>query len=313
MSDGVRGALEAALGRPVGSVEPAGGGASARMWRVDLDGREAVLRCPRVEPGGLAIGAEAEARVLRAAVAAGVAAPAVLAEVPPGDVLDAGYLMERLAGEALPGRVLRDDRFAGARSTLVADAAAALARIHAVPGDLGLAVLGATDQLDLLEGVHRSFGDPVPAFELALRWLRAHLPAPVPPALVHGDFRLGNLLVSPEGLVAVLDWELAHRSDPAEDLGWLCARPWRFGGPGEAAGLGSRADLLATYSAAGGADVDPGRLHFWEVLASFKWGVICQVQAARHTREAPSLEHAVIGRRVVESELDLLVLLEEAA
>ena len=309
----VEAALESALGRPVDSVEPVGGGASARMWRVSLDGAEAVLRCPRVEPGGMAIGAAAEARALRAAVAAGVPAPAVLAEVSAGDGLDAGYLMERLAGEALPRRVLRDDRLAGARSRLVADAAAALARVHAVPGDLGLPVLGAADQLDLLEGLHRSFGVPVPAFELALRWLRAHLPAPAGPALVHGDFRLGNLLVSEDGLVAVLDWELAHLGDPAEDLGWLCARPWRFGGPGQAAGLGSRADLLSAYSASGGDPVDPERLHFWEVLASLKWGVICQVQAARHTRSSPSLEHAVIGRRVTESELDLLVLLEEAS
>ena len=309
----VQAALEAALGRPVDSVTPAGGGASARMWSVALDGREAILRCPRVEPGGLAIGAEAEVRVLRAAVDAGVPAPRVIGSVPAGDGLDAGYLMERLRGEALPGRVLRDERFAAARPVLVAETAAALARIHAVQGDLGLAVLGASDQLDLLEGVHRSFGVPVPAFELALRWLRAHLPSPTSPHLVHGDFRLGNLLVSPDGLVAVLDWELAHLGDPAEDLGWLCARPWRFGGPGEAAGLGSRADLLAAYSSAGGDAVDPDRLHFWEVLASLKWGVICQVQAARHTRESPSLEHAVIGRRVSESELDLLVLLEEAS
>jgi aminoglycoside phosphotransferase (APT) family kinase protein len=283
------------------------------MWIVTLPDGEAVLRCPRVESGGMAIGAEAEARVLRAAIAAGVPAPRVLAEVAGTGDLDAGYLMERLHGEALPGRLLRDEAYAGARATLVAEAAAALARIHAVQGDPGLPVLGAADQLDLLEGVHRSFGVPVPAFELALRWLRGHVPAVVEPALVHGDFRLGNLLVSRDGLVAVLDWELAHLGDPAEDLGWLCARPWRFGGPGEAAGLGSRADLLSAYSASGGDAVDPDRLHFWEVLASLKWGVICQVQAARHTRSSPSLEHAVIGRRVSESELDLLVLLEEAS
>jgi aminoglycoside phosphotransferase (APT) family kinase protein len=304
----VREALEAALGRPVDAVTPAGGGASARMWSVVVDGSEAILRCPRVESGGMAIGAEAEARVLRAVVDAGVPAPSVIASVEAGDRLDAGYLMQRLVGEGLPGRLLRDERFAHARSTLVAEAAAALARIHAVQGDLGLPTLAAPDQLVLLEGVHRSFGVPVPAFELALRWLRAHLPPAAPLALVHGDFRLGNLLVSPEGLVAVLDWELAHLGDPAEDLGWLCARPWRFGGPGEAAGLASREELLAAY----GGEVDLDRLHFWEVLASLKWGVICQVQAARLSPEHPSLEHAVIGRRVVESELDLLVLLEEA-
>jgi aminoglycoside phosphotransferase (APT) family kinase protein len=283
------------------------------MWRVTMEDGDAVLRCPRVEPGGMAIGAVAEARVLRAAVETGVPAPAVLAEVPAEGGLDAGYLMTLLDGEALPRRLLRDDDYRVARAVLVEQAAAALGRIHAVQGDLGLPVLGASDQLDLLEGIHRSFAVPVPAFELALRWVRAHLPPAVRPALVHGDFRLGNLLVGPDGLVAVLDWERAHLGDPAEDLGWLCARPWRFGGPGEAAGLGSRADLRAAYARAGGGEVTSERLHFWEVLASFKWGVICQVQAARHTREHPSLEHAAIGRRVTESELDLLVLLEEAA
>ena len=312
----------AAAGLDVAGITPAAGGASAGMWLVTLrDGTEAVLRCPRVEPGGMAVGAPAEARVLRAAVAAGVPAPRVLGEVE----LDDGpaYLMSRHDGEALPKRVLADPSLETARARLVDDAARALARIHAVPtGSLDLPVLGAADQLDLLEGVHRSFGVPVPAFELALRWLRSHLPAPPEAAretgremarLVHGDFRLGNLLVGPEGLTAVLDWELAHLGDPVEDLGWLCARPWRFGGRAEAAGLGSRADLRAAYVAEGGGEVSPERLHFWEVLASLKWGVICQVQGARHTAEHPSLEHAVIGRRVTESELDLLVLLEEAA
>ena len=74
------------------------------------------------------------------------------------------------------------------------------------------------------------FGEPHPAFELGLRWLaEARAPRPTPPALVHGDFRNGNFIVGPDGMRAVLDWELAHLGDPIEDLGWLCVKSWRFG------------------------------------------------------------------------------------
>ena len=300
----------------VDSLERLSGGASARMWRVtlsdDAGDHEAVLRCPRAGEGGMAIGAAAEARVLRAAAAQGVPAPRVLGEVTGVAGVDDGYLMQRLEGEARPAPLLRDDAYRDARERLVPDAARALARVHAVPtGGLGLPVLGAAAQVELLEGLHRSFGLPVPVFEVALVWLKDHLPVDVEPRLVHGDFRLGNLLVDTHGLVAALDWELAHLGDPVEDLGWLGVRAWRFGGPGAALGLGSRDQLCAAYEAAGGGAVDPDRLRFWEVLGTLKWGVICQVQAARHTHEHPSLEHALIGRRTTETELDLLVLLEE--
>lgn len=124
------------------------------------------------------------------------------------------------------------------------------------------------------------------------------------------------LLDDPLALADPKAGELAHLGDPHEDLAWLCSRAWRFGGPGEAAGLAARRDLCAAYERAGGGAVDLTALHWWEVLGALKWGVVCQVQAARHRPDAPSLEHAAIGRRVTESELDLLVLLvllEQAA
>ena len=318
-ADDLQAGLEQALsGSRVASLERLSGGASARMWRVrmrdDAGEQDAVLRCPRAGEEGMAIGAAAEARVLRAAAAQGVPVPRVLAEVSGVAGIDDGYLMQRLDGEARPAALLRDDRYREARGRLVPDSARALARLHQAPTDgLGLPVLGAAAQVELLEELHRGFGLPVPVFELALVWLKDNLPVEVSPRLVHGDFRLGNLLVDGAGLVAVLDWELAHLGDPVEDLGWLCVRAWRFAGPGAALGLGSREELCAEYEAAGGGAVDPDRLRFWEVLGTLKWGVICQVQAARHSREHPSLEHALIGRRTTETELDLLVLLEEIA
>ena len=130
---------------------------------------------------------------------------------------------------------------------------------------------------------------------------------------VHGDFRMGNLLVGPGGLRAVLDWELAHAGDPAEDLGWLCAPAWRFGGPGAVGGVGGLDELLAAYVAAGGEPVDPDRVRWWQVYGTLKWAVICALQAAVHLRGASrSVELAAIGRRICESEWDLVGLLELA-
>ena len=127
---------------------------------------------------------------------------------------------------------------------------------------------------------------------------------------VHGDFRTGNLLVGPDGLRAVLDWELAHAGDAAEDIGWLCAPAWRFGGPGPVGGFGALDDLLEGYAAAGGAVIDPVRVRWWQVYATVKWAVICALQASAHLSGATrSVELAAIGRRVCESEWDLCTLL----
>ena len=128
--------------------------------------------------------------------------------------------------------------------------------------------------------------------------------------MVHGDFRNGNLIVGPDGLRAVLDWELAHRGDPLEDLGWLCVRAWRFGAEPRVGGFGSVDELVGAYEATAGEVVDRDALHWWEVLGTLKWGIICVVQAATHlTGVVRSVELAAIGRRVCEVEHDLLLLL----
>ena len=143
-----------------------------------------------------------------------------------------------------------------------------------------------------------------------MRWLARHRPAAGPRVTVHGDFRMGNFLVGGDGLRGVLDWELAHAGDPAEDIGWLCAPAWRFGGSGEVGGFGSIDELLGSYAAAGGGTVDPGRVHWWQVHATVKWAVICSLQASAHlSGSTRSVELAAIGRRVCESEWDLFTLL----
>src|SRR5207344_1274049 len=123
---------------------------------------------------------------------------------------------------------------------------------------------------ELWEAELDRIGEPLPAVEVGLRWLRLNRPSPVErPALVHGDFRLGNLIVDDDGLAAVIDWELCHAGDPAEDIGWLCIRSWRFGNDDRpVAGLGAPAELLDAYAAAGGRPLEPERLRWWEALGN---------------------------------------------
>ncbi len=182
-----------------------------------------------------------------------------------------------------------------------------------MPADAGLAP-AIEDPVAAVRAMHDSLGEPHPAFELAFRMLERRAPAPGGRTLVHGDFRMGNLMVAAGGLTGVLDWELAHVGDPAEDLGWLCVPAWRFTRPGRpAAGLGTHAQLLAAYARHGGEPVDEATLAWWELLGTLRWGVICVMQAFVHLSGATrSIEHAVIGRRACEVEWDLLGLLDAA-
>ncbi|RZI84399.1 MAG: phosphotransferase family protein, partial [Microbacterium sp.] len=234
-------------------------GASAQLHALtarDATGAEhaLVLRTGGVV-GGLAIGTAAEAAVLTALAGRSLPVPTVVTSFVDHPVLGDGYLMPRLDGETVPRRLLRDPELETARERIVPQAAAALAQVHGTAPDGLEAVLplqDAASQVALLADLHRSMGQPSPTFELAFRWLAERLPPPTEPRLVHGDFRNGNLMVDADGLVAVLDWELAHLGDPLEDLGWFCAPAWRFGGDGEAGGFGPRSALVEAYAAATG-------------------------------------------------------------
>lgn len=298
------------------------GGSSRELWSFDLVvGEERRPLVLRRDPEGVGdrAGRLREWEALRAAWEHGVPVPEPLWFVPDGQ--GAGMVMERVGGEARPRRILRDERFADAREQLVDDLAAAAAKTHAVPlaavpsvaaGDGTAADGGAAETaIAALESELDRVGEPHPALELGLRWLRAHLPAPVAPVLVHGDLRLGNVMVGEDGLRAVLDWELCHAGDGAEDLGWLCVRSWRFGADGRpVAGVGDRDALLEAYAAAGGREVSREELRFWEVHGNVRWGVICVAQADVHLSGARhSLEHAAIGRRACEAEWDALAMI----
>jgi len=330
-------ALTEAWGRPVavGGVHRLSGGASRQTFRVDLTlgdangdltgdhgrgqtgdpvGRSAAPGAPpgsvivqRERPGsvGANLPMPAQVALLRAAATSGVPVPAVLAEG--GGRGSAFVVLEELAGESVARRILRDDAFAAARGGLARQAGRILAAVHRIP--LDTTSLPGGDPLQQMTALLDLLGEPHPAFELGLRWLAANRPPARDEVVVHGDFRMGNLLVAPDGVTAVLDWELAHRGAAAEDLGWFCGRAWRFGSPHRAGGVGTLDALLAGYGEAGGEVPSPHEVTWWEAYGTLRWGLICVLQASVHLRgDHRSVELAAIGRRASECEEDLLEL-----
>jgi aminoglycoside phosphotransferase (APT) family kinase protein len=256
-----------------------------------------------------------EYELIRAAAAGGVPVPEPIAYEPDdGRFGTPGLLMAHVQGESVAPRVLRKPEFEGARARLPGQLAEALARIHAIDPTLLEGALAAPSgdpavaQIEEWERQLDSIGEPLPAVELGLRWLRANAPEPAEPRLVHGDYRLGNFIVDRAGLGAVIDWELAHLGDPTEDIGWLCIRSWRFGNDGRpVAGIGELEEFVAAYEDAGGAPVEVERVRYWEAFGNVKWAVICAGQAHDHlTGARRSHELASLGRRVCEPEWDLL-------
>ncbi len=297
------------------------GGASQETWSFDIlhpaGNIAAILRRAPAGYGaapGRAAGLEAEAVLMQQAYEAGIPSPRVRYVLSPQDGLGSGFIMDRVEGETIPRKILRDAEFAQARSVLADQLGKVMAGIHALDRARlpKLRLMTVAGELDDLTAEYKSFDWPRPVFDLALRWLRDNAPAPSEAVtLVHGDFRHGNLIIGPEGVRAVLDWELAHFGDPMEDLGWICVNSWRFGEIDKpVGGFGSREDLFAAYEAASGRPVDVARVMFWETLGTLRWGVMCCGMMQRF-RAGPdhSMERAMIGRRASETEIDLLRLL----
>lgn len=306
-------------GDGVAGVARMSAGATQEIWRFTLlkDGGETPLvlrRAPggdRVSDGG--VGLETEAALIGAAGAAGVPVPAVPYVLSPADGLGHGFLMGFVEGETLGGRIARSQALAGARVGLARQCGEILARLHAVDPTVfpTLRRAGAAELLEQYLETYRATDLPRPVFEMTFRWLEAHCPPPpVRPRLVHGDFRNGNMMIGPDGVRAVLDWELAHIGDPMADLGWICVNSWRFGVADKpVGGFGLREELWAGYEAAGGEPVDRAHVRWWEVFGSLRWGVMCAAMTGSFRSADPSVERAVIARRASETEVDLMTLL----
>jgi aminoglycoside phosphotransferase (APT) family kinase protein len=298
----------------VEQMDPMTGGANSETWLLRVSSaepdRQLVLRRPK---GDNKTRFATEAAALRGASAKGVPVPTVVAHDDDDAALGSPYLItEFVQGETLARRILRDPAYDEVRPRLAAQCGDILARIHQIPvADVpGLAPV---DSLQLLRRSLDAYEDPLPVLELGYRRLEQEPPEPRTEVVVHGDFRNGNLIVGTEGVRAVLDWEEVHVGDGLKDLGWLCARVWRFGGAGPVGGFGRREDLFAGYEAAGGGAVDPDAVRWWELWAAVRWGVGCLEMASRHLDGSRrSVEFAAIGRRAWEQEYDVAMLLHES-
>ncbi|MEO0884129.1 MAG: phosphotransferase family protein, partial [Pseudomonadota bacterium] len=310
-------------GTKIADLTRLSGGASQETWRfsiIDPDGTE-TRRILRRAPNGLsdarsstALPLSSEARLIEVAGAAGVPVPSIVHVLTELESLGDGFIMDFLDGETIGPKILRSEALSSARNRLAAQCGDALAHTHSIDGGClpRLETASASEQLDRYEDLYRNYDIPRPTFELAFQMLRDTTPAPLEPVLVHGDFRLGNLMVNEAGLAGVLDWELAHMGDPREDIGWICVNSWRFGKTeNRVGGFGRLEDLLEAYAAAGGQRFSPDEIDWWEMLGSLKWGIMCMTMYDIYRTGAdPSVERAAIGRRVSETEIDLIALME---
>ena len=256
-----------------------------------------------------------EAQLLKLASLSGVLVPDIRAELEEADGLGQGYLMAWLEGETLGQRIVKRPEFETVRQSLAFECGRELAKIHAIPVDEDLAAALSEVSPEALVretwAAYQALGSPQPMIDFTAQWLLNNLPEFTSPTLVHGDFRNGNLMIDESGLVAVLDWELAHIGDPMRDLGWLCVNSWRFGySSNPVGGFGAVDDLIAGYESVAAIRVDRSAIDFWQVFGSFWWSVTTLGMAATwRSGETPSLERPVIGRRSSEAQLDCVNLL----
>lgn len=303
-------------GAQVADLQRLSGGASMETWAFAVGGEEMILRrrSTPMDPGqGRSVSLSMEAALITAAQETGAPVAPLLHLAVPEDGLGEAHITRRVYGETLGRKIVADPRFETVRPRLARQCGAILAQIHRAQPPEGLATVDALGELARYEEVYRNSGAERPILELAFQHLKKHAPPPRAPVLLHGDFRNGNLIIDPEqGVAAVLDWELSHIGDPAEDLGWICVNSWRFGRADRpVGGFGDYQELLDGYAEAGGEEIPLSRVLYWQAIGSLKWGVMCLMMYASYASGAEvSVERPMIGRRVSETEIDLVTLLE---
>ena len=309
--------LEVDIEGKVSNLEPLTGGASKEIWKFEVsDAKQSakmILRRGSGIEGPLAIKTTDEARIQKEVIKVGAPVPIILAVSKKEEELGDAYIMHFVEGESIARKILRDKEYKKALPILAYQCGEAIARIHNV--DINnfsfLPKKPAEDQLEDLYSTYQSFEQPSPVFEYAYLWLKEQDFGNFQESLVHGDFRLGNIIVNADGLQSIIDWELAHIGNPLQDLGWVCGNSWRFGKNDKVVGgFGELEDLLEGYNSVSKLKVNKEMVRCWQVFGTFRWGVICLIQAYAHLNGTiNSIEKAAIGRRVSETEIDIVDLL----
>ena len=304
--------LENSLNKKIKNLVPLTGGASADINRIIFeDNKEFIVRRSVVKDKAvMAIPKNMEAKIQKIVKEYGAPVPEIIMEFSEGAEIGEGYVMQSVGGETIPRKILRDDSYKNIRNKLPYEIGKSLAQIHKTKLEKlqDLEKITFSESLEKLFMIYESFDQPQPVFDLAFKWLENQKILDYEEVLVHGDYRFGNFIISEKKLESIIDWELAHIGNPMEDLGWLCVRSWRFGNVNKrAAGLGDVDELIAGYEANSEIKIDKSQLDMWQLYGSLKWGIICMVQTFAHLSGAvKSLEKAAIGRRVSETEFDLM-------
>lgn len=306
------------------TLERLSGGASQETYRILIETSQGTQQLAmRRAAGGTHVslvenypGLAIEAKLMLKAREAGVPEPQLHYVLQPEDELGEGFIMEWIDGYTLGAKIVRAPELAQVRPKLAYLCGQTLAKIHAIDLsktglDNDLKVVTPRDYIEQTWERYQAFNTPQPMIDYTAQWLLRNLPEGVELSLVHNDFRNGNIMVSEQGIVAVLDWELAHIGDPMRDLGWICTNSWRFGRSDlVVGGFGELADLIAGYEQQSGTTVDIERIKFWQIFGSFWWAVGC-LGMAEHFRNGPdkTVERPAIGRRSSECQVDCVNLL----
>lgn len=309
---------EQGLQGDVSDLVPLTNGASNETWKFNYIMSPSSIKMilkkgPDTPPGGLALSKSKEATIQSAVFNAKGPVPEVLAISSETSNLKNAYVMELIEGESIPRKILRDDVFKDIRNSLAFQCGQAMAKIHQVSLKSldWLKQKDVNEELEELYLTYKNFNNPSPVFEYAFKWLKDKDFGDSQKTLVHGDFRLGNLIFDTNGLQSVVDWELSHIGNPLQDLGWICVNSWRFGHHKKVVGgFGDINDLINGYSSIIDKQLNSNIIRNWQVLGTLRWGVICLIQTFGHLLTTTnSVERAAIGRRVSETELDLVDLL----
>ena len=332
MNEALAGKLQAALTRQLGrtvdvrDLARLTGGATKQTYAFTAqEGGSARRLIMQLTSVGEQVNAESEmtprlngeydARLTMAAAAKGVLVPKVVCILHKDDGLGSGYVTEFVDGQTLGAKISRDSAFLPAHEKMTEQAGIMLARIHSIDRATVpfLKEHGPQDQVRIYRKLVEHHSYRLPALEFGLRWAEQNVPQRNQLGVIHGDFRNGNFIATPEaGIRAVLDWEIGQVGDPMQDLGWFCVKTWRFGGSRPAGGFGSREKLFEAYEKESGRTVDVDAVRFWEAFGSVKWAVMCLRKGLQYTEPGRKLEleQCAIGRRVEEPLYDFFNLIE---